>query len=207
MLMESGMRIVFSMGLLCLIVLVGALQFAEATPYGRGRYGTCTYNSGGCTISLATSGTVDLTLQPTVSGVYTIDKDEVEVTTNSNDGFTLSLESASPTENALVGSSGSIAASSGTPASPMALALNNWGFRVDNLSGFGVGPTSAVQNQSSSSLTFAGVPLEGSSVTVRSYDDSAPSGVSTDVWYGVGADLTLPADTYTQVVTYTAVAL
>lgn len=205
MLMGISRKKTFLIGLVAFSAGVLLPSSAGASLYGRGLYGACSYGS--CSISVASDTTVSLPLTPDTNSVYTIAKDSVVVTTKSSLGFTLTLESDSATENSLDGSSASIDASSATPASPAVLALNTWGFRVDGLSGFGAGPTSAITNQSSSALTFAGVPLMGSATIIRDYSTAAGAGVATDVWYGVRADLTKPADTYTRTVTYTAVNL
>jgi len=188
--------------LILAVLVVPSLVFA--TPYGAGTYGSCTYNNT-CTISIATSGTVTLPATTNPSGVVTIDKDIVTVTTNSSGGYTLSLESVSGSSSQLVNGGEVIPAISATAASPATLGLNEWGYRIDGALGFGAGPTSAITSQPSSSLTFAGVPLLGAPQDIKVTASSAPSGDVTNVWYGVRADMTKPAGTYTSTVTYTAV--
>lgn len=184
------------------ILLVPSLVLA--TNYGEGGYGSCTYNET-CTISLATSGTVTLPATINPSGVVTIDKDIVTVTTNSGGGYTLRLESVSGTSSQLVNGGDVIPAISATAGSPATLGLNEWGYRIDGALGFGSGPTSAITSQPSSSLTFAGVPLLGSPQDIKVTASSAPSGDVTNVWYGVRADTSKPAGTYSSTVTYTAI--
>lgn len=188
--------------LILAVLVVPSLVFA--TPYGAGTYGSCTYNNT-CTISIATSGTVTLPATTNPSGVVTIDKDIVTVTTNSSGGYTLSLESVSGSSSQLVNGGEVIPAISATAASPATLGLNEWGYRIDGALGFGAGPTSAITSQPSSSLTFAGVPLLGAPQDIKVTASSAPSGDVTNVWYGVRADMTKPAGTYSSTVTYTAV--
>lgn len=187
-----------------LLVVLLAPSFALATNYGEGIYGSCTYNET-CSISLTTSGTVTLPLTPSPSGAVTIDKDVVNVTTNSGGGYTLRLESVSGTSNNLVNGGEDIPAISATPGSPATLGLNEWGYRIDGALGFGAGPSSAITNQPSSSLTFAGVPLLGSPQNIKITASSAPSGDITNVWYGVRADISKPAGNYSSTVTYTAI--
>lgn len=194
--------ITLAVGLLMLLLTPLTL----AAPYGTGKYSACTYGEG-CNISLSTSGTVDLDVLPTASGVVTIEKDEVTVTTNSSTGFELRLESSSGSENGLINGPNSIGAVSGTAVSPAVLGLNQWGYRVDGLSGFGAGPTGSIQNQPSSSLEFAGLPLLGSPQVIKTTASSAPSGDTTEVWYGVRADMDRPAGSYTATVVYTAIVL
>ena len=141
--------------MLVMVLLVAILvpSLVLATNYGEGVYGSCTYDET-CTISLATSGTVTLPATTNPSGVVTIDKDIVTVTTNSGGGYTLSLESVSGTSSQLVNGGEVIPAVSATAGSPVTLGLNEWGDRIDGALGFGAGPTSAIISQPSSSLTF-----------------------------------------------------
>ena len=194
-------KLMFAMALLATLFVPSLVL---ATNYGEGVYGSCTYDET-CTISLATSGTVTLPATTKPSGVVTIDKDIVTVTTNSGGGYTLRLESVSGTSSQLVNGGEVIPAVSASAASPATLGLNEWGYRIDGALGFGAGPTSAITSQPSSSLTFAGVPLLGAPQDIKVTASSAPSGDVTNVWYGVRADMTKPAGTYTSTVTYTAV--
>ncbi len=178
-----------------------------ATPYGIGKYGSCTYDNT-CTISLTTTGSVNLDSTPTASGVYTISDDEVTVTTNSTAGYTLTMESDADDglATALVApGSLSIAAVSGTPAAPQTLSGNTWGFRIDGFSGFGSGPTSAIQNQASNSLEFAAITPLGTSTTIRTNTTGAESGELTRVWYGLKINSSKQAASYTRTVVYTAI--
>ncbi len=187
-------------------LVVAQNELTSASLYGRSMYGRCSYNDA-CQISIATISNVSLTVEPTVDGVITIDEDEVNVITNSSAGYTMTLESSSATENSLEGVVDELTAVSGTPASPSVLTGNEWGYRIDDFSGFGAGPTSAVTNQPSSSLTFAGMPLLGSAATIKTTSSSATLGDTTYVWYGARADFGVAPDTYTQTVLYTVVAL
>lgn len=193
--------IVLIAGLVALVTLALVGQVASATPYGYGTYGSCQYQV--CSISIETQGAVNLPLTPTSSGVQTIASDEVEVTTSSSQGYTLQLESASATETGLVGDDGAIVATSGSVSSPAVLSMNEWGFRVDE-GVFGTGPTSAVTDSPSSSLTFAGITTLGSPATVKTTDEPATSGDVTSVWYSVRADTHTVSGTYTGTVVYTA---
>lgn len=180
---------------------------SSALPYGQGSYNDCAYG-GTCSISITTSNTINIALQPTTSSVYSIQKDSVVVTTNSPLGYSLSLQSNSATSKNLVNGPYSLAASTGTPASPVVLQANTWGYRLDGQASFGAGPTSAVTNAPSSSLTFAGIPLSGSPQQI--YSKNTESGVGGDtinVWYGTRANTSVPAGTYTQTVVYTATTI
>lgn len=182
---------------------VARADTTDSTTYGSGNFGYCNYGS--CTITLTSSGTVNVNVAPTPGGRCTVQSDNPSVLTDSTAGYSLTM-TTSTTNNAMVGGSGSIAASSGTAASPATLAANTWGYRVDNLASFGAGPTSSQNSGSTPSVTFAGVPASNQTPTpVASSSGPANPAVGTTVWYGVCADSTVASGTYTTTVTYTAV--
>ena len=156
----------------------------------------------GSTISISTSGTVNLAITPSSSGSATSASDSVAVSTNNTLGYKLQLADADAT-NTLANGGNSIAAASGSFASPAPLTNNTWGFRVDNAGTFGAGPTSAQLNAASLSGTWAQVPIAASPVQLKSTSTTATSDTTT-VWYGAMADTTKPNGTYTDTVTYTA---
>lgn len=158
----------------------------------------------GNTISITSSGTVNLSITPTSSGESSSASDTVSVSTNDAAGYTLQLAS-STSQVTLKNGSNTIAASAGTQAAPVSLADNTWGYRVDNVGGFGTGPTSAQTNVATLTGSWAGIPATGSPNTLKTTSATA-SGDTTTVWYGAKADTTLPGGTYSDTVTYTATA-
>ncbi|RWZ78127.1 MAG: hypothetical protein EOT04_02775 [Candidatus Chaera renei] len=154
-------------------------------------------------ISMTTSTTVNLAITPTSAGAMTSASDTVSVTTNNSTGYALSLADADATTS-LVNGANTIAAHTGTQATPTALATNSWGYRVDGVGGFGAGPTSAESNVANTAFTWAGVPASGSPNTLKTTSTTASSDPTT-VWYGAKVSTAKPAGTYTDVVTYTAV--
>ena len=197
--------------LLCTLIaclnVVSPLPQAHALTYGSGTYNNCAYG-GPCSISIVTSGSVNISLLPTTSSVYSIQKDAVVVQTDNPLGYNLSLESSSASSTSLVNGGYTLAASSGTPASPQVLQLNTWGFRIDGSAGFGAGPTTSATNATSSSLTFAGLTLNGSPQTIYTRNvASAGGGDTIDVWYGTRANTSVASGTYQQTVIYTATTL
>lgn len=205
------MKKILLMPLLSLVLMVSYLFISSpatvfANTYGNGNYGACTYNN--CGITLSTSGNVNLNITLVGGGPTCSDNsDSVGVNTDSSTGYTLTLIDSTTNTNMVGASHGSnIAAASGTTSSPAVLTADTWGYRVDGLSGFGSGPTSSGSNTSPLSLTFAGVqPSSGTPDTIATSSSPADPTVTTPVWYGVCADSTIPADTYSNVVTYTAV--
>lgn len=159
----------------------------------------------GSVISAMTSGpTVTADVTPTGAGAQTISSDTVTVSTNNTLGYTLQLADADATTT-LTSGSNTIAASSGTQASPIVQAVNTWGYHVDNVGGFGAGTTAAQTSTAIGSVTFAGVPASSAPNTIKTTSTTAASD-TTKVWYGVAADTTQPNGTYTDSVTYTATA-
>lgn len=156
----------------------------------------------GSTISVTTATPVTINLTPTAGGVVSSASDTVSVSTNNATGYTLTLADNDATTN-LVSGSDTIAAHTGTQASPTTLTNGRWGYRVDGVGGFGAGPTSAETNNASSTTTWAGVPATGSPNTLKTTSTTA-SNDQTTVWYGVRVNTTQPNGTYTDTVTYTA---
>jgi hypothetical protein len=198
-------RGVLILGVAALAVLVfGGMSYANN--YGSGNYGACQYGS--CGISLTTNGTVNLNITPVGgSTICTDQSDSAGVTTDSSTGYTLTLGDSDTNTN-LAGAShgGNIAATSGTLASPVVLTANKWGYRVDSLGSFGSGPTSAGTNTAPLSLTFAGIQSSSNTPdTIATSSTAADPTVTTTVWYGACVDTTIPADSYSDTVTYTAV--
>lgn len=160
--------------------------------------------NGGITL-FTTSGTVTLgAITPDSTGKQSTNKDDVTVTTNDNDGYTLTLKDGDTTYT-LASGGDSFAASSGTPASPITLINNTWGWRVDALAGFGAGPGAVISSASPSALTYAAIPANGSPYTINS---AAAAGTEvTEVWYSARANDSQPSGTYSDIVTYTAAAI
>lgn len=191
-----------------LAVLLGtssmvAATTTDTTTYGSGSYGGCDY--GACAITLSGGGTKNANVSPTPTGSCTVQSDTVSVLTDSASGYTLTM-TTSTTDNRMAGTAGTIAASSGTAASPLTLAVNSWGYRVDGLSGFGSGPTSSQSSGSTPSVPFAGVPASNGTPTSVAYSSGpANPAQSTTIWYGICANATVTAGSYSVSVMYTAV--
>ncbi|MEO8785133.1 MAG: hypothetical protein ABI221_02350 [Candidatus Saccharimonadales bacterium] len=191
-----------------LAILVGILTACLisspvlAILYGSGTYGNCTYD--GCSITITTSGTINIDALPTAGGSCTTQKDTVAVLTHSGTGYSLTATSSTTNTN-LVSGGNNIPTSGGTIASPSPLS-NSWGLRVDGLGGFGAGPTTPQTNGTTSSVGFAGLPpSSGTPLSLASTTGYNASTVNTSVWYGICANTTVPSGTYTSSVLYTAV--
>lgn len=188
----------------CFGVIFSNSYFVHADEkYGYGNYGACQYGS--CSISLTTLGTVSIDVTPALAGSCTVEKDVVTVQTDNSNGYSLMLVNQA-TDTALSSSPYSIPASSGTLLAPTTLATNTWGYRVDDVGGFGPGPTAAQSNGTTPSETFAGVqPSDQPADVITTSSSAASTGVDTNVWYGVCADQSIESGTYTSTVLYTAI--
>lgn len=193
------LRLFFGIGLL--LILIGVAT-SSALDYGDGTYGSCTYDT--CGITVTSSSTVSLPITPSASTVCSIDSDTVSVTTGATVGYTLSL-SSSVAAVTLPGDSngGTIDAVSSSYATPTVLTANTWGYRIDASGNFGAGPTTTVSNVAVPSVTFAPLESSGSAQTIKT-TSSAAEPDTTDVWYGACVDSSLPADSYSRQVSYTA---
>jgi len=162
---------------------------------------TATINS---VISVASAtSAVALNVTPVTGGSQSSASDVVTVATNNATGFNLKLGSSDATTTLTKGSD-TIAAHSGTQASPTALANNRWGYRVDGTGGFGAGPTTTpLNNVTSSAETYAGISPSASAQTLKTTAVPTASNVTT-VWYSVKVDPTITSGDYTETVTYTA---
>ncbi|MDB5160386.1 MAG: exported protein of unknown function [Candidatus Saccharibacteria bacterium] len=153
---------------------------------------------------LTSSGTVNLDSTPTPTGVQTIASDTITVSTNDAAGYTLKLNETSAAS-ALVSGGNSIPATAGTFGTPIAEVANTWGYRVDSLGTFGAGPTTGAANAAIGAIKFAAVPATASPQTLKTTATTATNDTTT-VWYGVAVSTATPSGTYTNSVTYTALA-
>jgi hypothetical protein len=152
-----------------------------------------------------TNGTVNANVTPTGAGAQTLSSDTVTVSTNDSAGYTLQLGETGA-GSALVSGGNTIPASTGNQTTPIVMAANTWGYRVDSLGGFGAGPTSSQSSAAiSGTIKFAAVPATGSPNTLKTTSGVASSDTTT-VWYGVAANTAQASGTYTNSVTYTATA-
>lgn len=166
---------------------------------------TSVNSSIGSIISVFTSsGTVAVNATPTAGGVQTINNDVVTVSTNDAAGYTLKIAETTAS-GVLVSGGNSIPATTGTFATPIAQTANTWGYRVDGAGSFGAGPTSQVTNVAIGAAKFAAVPATASPDTIKTTATTA-SNDTTSVWYGVAVNTATPSGSYTNSVTYTAIA-
>lgn len=164
----------------------------------------------GSTITVSSGAAVSLDVAPDSSARYASRSNTVTVTTNNTTGYDLTLETTSAARelHKSTAPAADINAHTGTNAAPTALVANSWGYRVDNIGGFGAGPTAAtagVGGDVLDSTLWAGVPALNSPDTIAtSTAPSAGGGDNVTVWYAMAADATKPSGNYTNTVLYTA---
>lgn len=159
-------------------------------------------------ISITSVSPQTINVSPTSGAATSSVSDTVTVNTNNATGYTLDLAMVgTATANDLIHTvtpANVINATSGSQTTPAALGANTWGYRVDDVGGFGAGTTTAETNVATSAFTWAAVPL-GTANNLRSTTGPATN-AQTNVWYAIHANNSLPSGTYTNTVTYTAVA-
>jgi len=185
------------------VLALGAGSIVLPSAYAASSPASTTINATiGSVISISTSGTVTLNVTPTASGSATSASDAVSVSTNNTLGYKLQLSSSSAATT-LTSGGNNIAATTGSFATPAAMTINSWGYRVDGVGTFGAGPTTPQTNVASLGGTWAGVPANASPNTLKTTGSTATNDATT-VWYGTFVDSSKPNGTYTGTVTYTA---
>jgi hypothetical protein len=139
---------------------------------------------------------------------------QVIVSTNSHVGYTLSL-SAAESDTDLVGATSGrrIPTGGGSVSVPVKLGRNTWGFAwAKGSGGSGVMASSgfdevyvAEYGEANSTSVWAGVPAAGSEIVARVGNEQCKSGEVSEIFYGMNGDLSLPIDTYSQMILYTVV--
>ena len=153
----------------------------------------------GSVISINTPTAVSVTLTPTGAGPVSTGSHTVTVSTNNGSGYNLTLRDADATLTLTNGGS-TIAASAGTAAAPVALAMNTYGYAVAGAP-FAGSYTVANDAAYDSGKLFAGITA--SNVQLKSTSSTA-SNDNTVVYWGVRADTSKPNGSYTNNVVYTA---
>ena len=153
----------------------------------------------GSVISINTPTAVSVSLTPTGSGPVSTGSHTVTVSTNNGSGYNLTLKDSDATLT-LASGGNTIAASAGTVAAPVALAMNTYGYAITGAP-FAGSYTVANDAVYDSSKLFAGITA--SNVQLKSTSSTA-SNDNTVVYWGVRADTTKPNGTYTNNVVYTA---
>lgn len=180
-----------------MLVLFLIPLFANAdSVYGVGAYGNCYYSiCNNQTITISSLGAVNLNLQFTNPSACAAGSDNVTVSTNAVNGYTLFINSLN--SGSLLTGASSISPINAIGSSPISLTSNTWGYRVDGWAGFGSTPSNYL------TATYGAVPNGGSLDRIATVS-SAVNNSTTIVWYGLCANTTLPSGSYSDTIIYTA---
>ena len=156
-------------------------------------------------LNLDVSGEVNMDLAPTKEGALAIVSDTVKGTTNSPSGYKLYFSSNNDTAD-IAGHYGTIRATSGTYESPSTLQLTDaqpavWGYAVAGLNNFDANYSVA---SPSDDAKFAAMPVAGSEQLIHTHTSTATDD-TTEIYYGVKANLGIPAGDYQTAVRYLTV--
>lgn len=191
------------------LAAVGIVGLAVGPVVSAATTGTTTLQAQvGYTISLDTvsPATTTLSIAPVSGGAQTTASTAVTVTTNDSAGYTLSHNTSSAT---LQKGADTIASTTGTWTTPIALANNTWGYAVPSgtvgltpgSNGFDAS-YSAITNQTTSTAKYAAMPT--TSTSVRATSAAATSDVTT-FWFSAKVDNTKPSGTYSATINYSVV--
>jgi hypothetical protein len=166
-----------------LLMIFSLAGTSYASPYSAGYYNANVPYSTQTSLAIALGSNVPLTLTPSGSNFSASGSSTVTVTSNDVNGYNLYIYN--PSTASLVNGSATIPASSNTTEGP--LSTNSWGYNIDGSTNY--------------------IGLTTSPVLLMSASGPYTSGNTTTVTFGVLAAQTDVPGTYTQTVTYTAVAL
>ncbi|MBR3135218.1 hypothetical protein IKG54_01465 [Candidatus Saccharibacteria bacterium] len=151
---------------------------------------------GAWTVAVSSSGTLNVDVTPKGSGTTSTTTDNVNIYTNTPNGYQLYLNSTTGSTDIYNNSDteherNHFIATTGTKDSPITLSSNSWGYSL-----------------SSNPTTFSKVETSSSAVDalISTGSKTSGSGDNLGVTYGFKADTKLTPGTYTTSVTYTAVA-
>lgn len=166
------------------VVIITTLIYVPvsfAQPYGKGTYNANVHYGDLISLSIATSGNINIPITPASEGTLATGTGTVTVTSTDVMGYKLYIRALNNTD---MNNNGTLLPASAN-ATAANLAVNTWGYNTD------------------ASNNFVGVSLND--VLIRSVTTPASTGSVTTITYGIKLDLTKPAGSYTTTVVYTAV--
>lgn len=153
----------------------------NAQPYGTGTYNNDLPYGNETSLSISTSGDINISITPDLNGVTATGVSTVTVASTDVKGYKLYIKSVDDTN---MNNLGALLPSSNNVI-PASLAMNTWGYNLD------------------SSNNFTGITL--SDVLIKSSIAAVPTGEDTVITYGIKLDFAKPAGIYVADVIYTAV--
>ena len=171
------------------IICLGLGYIISASPFVKATDTTVTATIEPVLSMSLNTNTIDLNIIPSSTGTEEYGSVTLTVDTNNSTGYQLTMSSASPN---LIGSSAkSIPTISGaTSSSPLALNVNTWGWYADSFGSF---------NQ-----TYISLPDTGNELLVRQTNTNGLAD-RTIAYFGAKLNLSTPADTYSNTITFTAI--
>lgn len=154
----------------------------QAQPFGTGKFGANVPYGSATSLTISTTGNVQIQITPTDAGTVGTANNTVTVTSTDVVGYKLYIRSLSSTNM----TNGASTLSASGNVSPSSLASNTWGY-----------------NTSGSGTNFTGITA--SDVEIKNGVGPFSSGDNTAVTYGVKVDNSKPAGNYSTTVVYTAV--
>jgi hypothetical protein len=164
--------------------IIIALIFATvsfAQPYSKGSYNADVPYGDLTSLSITTSGNVNVKVLPSSEGTLASGNDVVTVTSTDVMGYKLYIRAINSTS---LNNQGIYLPTSAN-ITPSSLTTNTWGYNTD------------------ASNNFVGISLNDT--LIRSITTPASTGSITNVTYGIKIDLSKPAGNYSATVVYTAV--
>lgn len=164
-----------------IIISIICTSISYAQPYGRGTYSSGVPYGSQTSLSIATSGDINVPITPTDNGTLATSNSDITVTSTDVTGYKLYIRALNYTH---MNNLGAILPAT-TNEEPAPLSNNSWGYNTDK------------------SNNFIGMTLNDT--LLYSTTMPATSGETTKVTYGIKVDMEKPAGNYVANVVYTAV--
>lgn len=140
---------------------------------------------------------LNLSITPTPSGALSADELNINVNTDNETGYVMSLASANETTDLTdVSTSNSIHSTAATTDNPAVLSANTWGWYPDSLA----------NNPGGSNYQFAAIPSYDDPYTLKQTNTAtSDSGDNIPVSVAANVDTSLPAGAYSNIITITTI--
>lgn len=163
------------------ITAVFCSTISLAQPYSKGTYNTAIPYGDQTSLSISTSGNINIKVLPTSEGTTASGSGNITVISTDVIGYKLYIKALNNTNMSNQG----ILLPTSANVTPSALETNTWGYNLD------------------ASNNFVGISL--TDTLIRSVSTPVSTGSVTTITYGVKLDMTKPAGDYSTSVVYTAV--
>lgn len=151
----------------------------------------------------------NLSITPSPSGTLSVDELAINIDTDNETGYNLSLSSGNPDSTALTNTNASITenntinSTTATTDNPAVLSPNTWGWYPDSLVN---NPGYNNSNPADSNYQFAAIPSYDDPYTLKQTNTAtSDSGDNIPVSIAANVDTSLPAGTYSNIITITTI--